>query len=504
MRRLRDCGIALIAGAALVCAFAPLNLWFLAILCPAVLMWLWEGRSAREAALSGFCFNAATFGCGTSWMYIGVHDYSGAPVWIAAGLVVGLTGIMAAYQALLGFLSARLLPSAGPWRWLVGVPALWLLIEWFRGWFLSGFPWLALGYSQTDTALAGFAPVVGVYGISALLLTGSGALLALWRGSARVRLAAILLLTAPWPIGWALRSVPWTRPDGPPISVAVLQGAVPEDLKWQTGSVEPTRDLYTHLNDEALGARLIVWPEAALPQLANEVTPYLKQLYARAQHAGSDIVMGILRADEKDDYHNSILVLSSDPSFYDKHHLVPFAEFFPVPRFVRTWLRLMNLPYSDFEPGPAGQPSVAAAGTRLALGICYEDAYPTADLPAVRTSGVLVNVTNDAWFGHSWARFQHFQLTRMRALEAQRPVVRAANDGISALVGPHGQVLAQAEQFKPAVLHGTVQPQSGLPPFIRTGNWPVVVLGLLGAGLAAGIKRRPVPASDGGNQANQP
>jgi apolipoprotein N-acyltransferase len=150
----------------------------------------------------------------------------------------------------------------------------------------------------------------------------------------------------------------------------------------------------------------------------------------------------------------------------------------------------MNLPYSDFTPGPAGQPSVAAAGTRLSLGICYEDAYPTSDLPSVRTSGVLVNVTNDAWFGHSWARFQHFQLGRMRALEAQRPLVRAANDGISALVGPHAEVLAQAAQFQQAVLRGTVQPRSGLPPFLRFGNWPVVVLGLLGAGLAAGVKRR--------------
>jgi apolipoprotein N-acyltransferase len=220
--------------------------------------------------------------------------------------------------------------------------------------------------------------------------------------------------------------------------------------------------------------------------------PYLKQLDAHAQQKGSDVVMGILRSDENDDYHNSIMVLprDRDPSFYDKHHLVPFAEFFPVPAYIRSWLRLMNLPYSDFTAGPANQPSVEAAGTRLALGICYEDAYGTSDLRAVRESGVLVNVTNDAWFGHSWARFQHFQIARMRTLEARRPLVRAANDGISALVGAHAEVLAQAEQFKPTVLKGTVQPRTGLTPFLIFGNWPVVVLGLLGAGLAAGIRRR--------------
>jgi apolipoprotein N-acyltransferase len=486
----RDCAIALLAGAVLTCAFAPLNWWPLAFLCPAILMWVWEGSTWRHAVLTGFCFNAATFGCGTSWMYIGVHDYSGAPAWIAIGLVVGLTSIMAAYHALLGYLCVRWVSPGGPWRWFLGLPALWLIIEWLRGWLASGFPWLALGYTQTDTWLSGFAPVVGVYGISALILLGSGALVALVRGKGRIRWAAGLVLALPWPLGWALQQVQWTHPSGPAISVAVLQGAVPEDIKWDTQSIEPTRALYTQLNEQALGARLIVWPEAALPQIANELVPYLKQLYQHSTQKGSDIVMGILRADENDDYHNSIMVLGSDVTFYDKHHLVPFAEYFPVPAFVRSWLRLMNLPYSDFTPGRADQPSVAAAGTRLALGICYEDAYGTNDLPAIRDSGVLVNVTNDAWFGHSWARFQHFQIARMRTLEARRPLIRAANDGISAVVGPQGEVLAQAEQFKPEVLRGSVQPRAGLSPFLRFGNWPIVVLGLLGAGLAAVLKRR--------------
>ena len=145
----------------------------------------------------------------------------------------------------------------------------------------------------------------------------------------------------------------------------------------------------------------------------------------------------------------------------------------------------MNLPYSDFTPGPATQPSVAAGGTRLALGICYEDAYGSANLQALASAGLLVNVTNDAWFGHSWARHQHFQIARMRAIEAQRPLLRAANDGISALVGAHGEVLAQAAQFQPTVLRGTVQPRVGLPPYARLGNWLIVPLSLLAAALAA-------------------
>jgi apolipoprotein N-acyltransferase len=484
------CGTALLAGILLTCAFAPIGYWPLALLCPALLMWLWEGSSAREAAWSGFWFGAGTFGFGTSWLYISIHQAADGPIWLALALVLALTAIMAAYHALLGWLAVKALPASGPWRWLLGLPSLWLLIEWWRGWFLSGFPWLSLGYSQTDTPLAGFAPVLGVYGISALLLVGSGALLALLRGRGRVRLWALALLLLPWPVGAALSRIPWTRVAGPPLSVAIVQGAVPENLKWQADNIEPTRELYTSLNQQALGARLIVWPEAALPQLANEIPQYLGQQYSIARMHGSDLVMGILRVDENDDYFNSVAVLADRVSFYDKHHLVPFAEYFPVPRFIRSWLRLMNLPYSDFTAGAAVQPAIAAGGTELDLSICYEDAYGSANLGALAKAGLLVNVTNDAWFGHSWARYQHFQIGRMRAIEARRPLLRAANDGISALVGADGKVLAQAPQFTPAVLHGTVVPRIGLPPYARTGNWPVVVLGLLGASLAAGIKRR--------------
>jgi apolipoprotein N-acyltransferase len=481
---------ALAAGALLACAFAPLQLWPFAILCPAVLMWLWEGAAPRRAAWLGFCFGAGTFGLGTWWLLISIHGFGGAPIWLAVLLLLALVAIMAAYQALLGYLACRLLPARGPVRWLLGLPGLWLLVEWWRGWFLSGFPWLSLGYSQTDTVLRAFAPVVGVYGVSALLLLGSGALLALLRGTRRVRLLAAALLLLPWGAGALLDRVAWTQAAGPPVSVAIVQGAVPQDLKWQADNVVPTRELYARLNQQALGAQLIVWPEAALPQLANEIPQFLGQLYAAARAHHSDMIMGILRADGQDRYYNSIMTLSDRVRFYDKHHLVPFAEFFPVPGFIRSWLRLMNLPYSDFTPGAAHQDAVDAGGTTLAQSICYEDAYGSANLGALERARLLVNVTNDAWFGHSWARYQHFQIARMRAIEAQRPLLRAANDGVSALVGERGQVLAQAAEFQSVVLRGAVQPRSGMPPYARTGDLPAILAGLLAAALAI-LRGRP-------------
>jgi len=489
--------IALAAGAALACAFAPLNAWWMALICPALLMWLWEGSTPRRAAWNGLLFGCGTFGLGTWWLYVSVHGFGGAPIWLTLVIVLGLVGIMGAYHALMGFLAVRFLPAAGAARYFVGLPALWLLIEWWRGWFLSGFPWLTLGTSQTDSWLGGLAPVIGAYGISLLLLLGSGSLLALARAPKMLWTPALALLLLPWPLAWALGFIDWTRPEGPAVTVAVLQGAIPQDQKWQADNVEPTRDLYTNLDSQALGAQLIVWPESALPQLANEVPQYLGQLYSQAAARGSDIVMGIIRADDGDNYYNSIMTMAQHQhvTFYDKHHLVPFAEFFPVPPFVRSWLRLMSLPYSDFTAGAADQPAVAAGGTILSLSICYEDAYGSLNLAALEQARLLVNVTNDAWFGHSWARYQHFQISRMRAMEARRPLVRAANDGISALVGARGEVLARAPEFQSTVLRGTVQPRSGLPPFARLGNIPVVLLALAGFGLLAArqirVRRQP-------------
>jgi apolipoprotein N-acyltransferase len=480
---------ALAAGALLPLAFAPFNFWPLAIACPAALMLLWRHGAPRRAAALGFCFGVGYFGAGTWWLYISIHDHGPAPVWLSLALVLLVVIYMASYYGLLGWITARFLPAAGPWRQYAGLPAAWLLIEWLRGWVLSGFPWLSLGYSQTDTWLAAYAPVVGVYGLSAILLLQAGALLSLWQGPGRARLAALALGTLIWGGGWLLGREVWTQPSGAPVSVAVVQGAIPQDEKWQLNNREPTMALYRSLNDQALGARLIVWPEAAIPELANEIPRYLAAIQASARLHGSDVVMGVVRlADNGQDYYNSILALTGSVVFYDKRHLVPFAEYFPVPAFIRSWLRLMSLPYSDFTGGSALQPPLLAGGLRLAPSICYEDAFGSAQLSLAARSDLLVNVTNDAWFGRSPARYQHLQIARMRAIEAGRYLLRAGNDGVSAIIGPKGQLVALAPEYRTAVLRGTVVARHGLSPYLTLGNWPVLLLGL--AALAAAAWKR--------------
>jgi len=483
--------IAFATGALLACGFAPLQWWPLAIVCPAVLMYLWESATPREAAWLGFWFNFGTFGAGTYWLYTGLHTMGGAPAWMAFGLMLGLVSIMGLYHAALGYAVARWLPSGSAWRWMVALPAAWLLVEWWRGWFLTGFSWLSLGYSQTDTWLAAYAPVLGVYGISAILLVSAGALVALVRGSVRTRVIACVVLVAPWAVALPLSTIEWTRPSGPAVKVAIAQGAIPQDQKWLDTNHDATLALYRELAERAFGTPLIVFPEASLPDLANELVPYLRSLYRDASAKGSDIVLGILRMDEHERYYNSVLALGPEVQWYDKNHLVPFAEFFPVPQFVRSWLRLMSLPYSDFTRGGDAQPPLRVAGLRLAATICYEDGYGSSQLPVLHEADALVNVTNDAWFGRGSARHQHFQIARMRAIEAQRYMLRAANDGISAVIGPRGEVVARAPEFVQHVLAASVTPYTGLPFYARVGNWLIMSLATiaLAVGWAAGRRR---------------
>ena len=483
---------ALLAGSLFALSFAPVDIWPLAMLMPAVLIWLWQGAAPKRAAWLGFWFNAGTFAAGTYWLYISLKLIGGAPLPLALLLMIGLVAIMGFYHYLLGWSVAKYFPERGALRWMIAIPGAWLLIEWFRSWFLSGFGWLALGYSQTDTWLGNLAPVVGQFGIGLLMLFVAGALATLLLGTNRERALAAGVIVAIWVAGFAAGYATWTKPFGRPITVAVIQGAIPQDEKWLTENLQATLDLYQKMTQQALGTDLIVWPESAAPALFNDIRPYFEEVYDEASAIGSALVTGAIREDHGL-YYNSVLGLepgAAAPSWHNKHHLVPFAEFFPVPQFVRNWLRLMNLPYADFTRGAADQDTLVAAGQRIAATVCYEDAYGSSQLHALESATLLVNVTNDAWFGKSTARYQHLQISRMRAMEADRPMIRAANNGVSAAIDERGQVLVTAPEYEANVMRITVQPRTGHTPYSRTGNWLVVCLALVFGLLGAHARRR--------------
>ena len=472
---------ALPVGAATALAFAPFNVWPLAILCFAFLFLAWQDATPRQAAKRGFLFTAGTYLAGTYWLYNSIHTIGNAPIWLTLFVMLALVAIMAAYMALVGYALNRWIPAQGWIRWLLVLPAAIVVLEWFRGWFLSGFPWLALGYTQTDTWLAGFAPVGGVYTVSLAVTLCAGAITALILGNKNIRIAAAAVIAVTWLVGLALHDREWTQPNGAPVSVAIVQGAVPQSMKWEDEQRDKTIALYSGLTRQHLGAKLIIWPEAALPGLSHEFTDVLSREWTAAHAAGSALVMGIVRYDfDEQVYFNAVLALDKEPQWYAKRRLVPLSEYFPpVPQWVSDWLRGMELPYSGFRAGVDNPAPLDAAGQKLALTICYEDAYASEQLEVLKTATLLVNVTNDAWFGDSTAAHQHLQISRMRALEAGRQLLRAANDGISAIISSNGYIEKTFPRFKPGVLTGEVQPRVGLTPYAKVGNWPVIIVSLL-------------------------
>jgi len=469
------------AGAVLNLAFAPFAWWPIAVLAPALLFALIRGLPPRRAGWTGAAFGAGLSGVGTYWLYTCLHVFGLVPIWLTLILQAALIGLMASYYAALCFVANRFWLKPGPTRtWLV-LPVLWVLLEWLRGWLLTGFPWLSLGYAMIDSPLKGWAPVFGVYGVTWATATIAVALTVLLMPAVPTsrRLSALAVMAGLLLIPALLERHEWTHAIGQPVPIAAVQGAVSQDQKWQAKNVEETMSRYSGLTAQAWGARLIVWPESAIPMLAGDLQDYLRQLQEQGRAHGADFAIGLVNfTPETQQYHNGILVLSDSAKgygWYYKRHLVPFGEYFPVPAFVRSWMRLMSLPYDDITPGDDHQPVLSAAGQRLGLTICYEDAFGSQQLNTLRDATLLINVTNNAWYGNSTAPHQHLQIARMRAIEAGRYLIRAANDGITAVIDPHGGIAARLPQFQQGVLRADVQPMIGLTPYARMGNYPVTM-----------------------------
>ncbi len=510
---------ALAAGALMPLAFSPFDLYPLAILCLAVLFRLWQGVGPGRAAWRGGLFGLGMFGFGIHWVYISMSEFGGMSWALSAALTGLLIVYVSLFPALAGYLAVRLgrrsgggqRPFPGEGSGITGggqrekgsdpvliYPAVWMLCEWLRGWFLTGFPWLNLGYSQIDAPLAGLAPLVGVYGISLATAFSAALVLAMWGGAGRLRGRAFAVLTVLWLSGAALALVDWTRPAGEPLTVSLVQGNVPQDLKWHPGMRDATLEIYAELSRAHWGSDLIVWPETAIPMFEYRARPFLDELAAEAAAHGSELLVGVVYMDlESGRYYNSLVTASLDPAQrYHKHHLVPFTEFLPLKSVFGDLVDLFDIPMSDFAAGDPRQPPLELAGQPVALSICYEDAFGEEIIRALPEATLLINVSNDAWFGDSIAPHQHLQIARMRAAETGRYLARGTNTGVSAFIGPRGELRAQAAQFDLTVLRDTVEPRAGATLYVLTGNWLPVGIALALIAVATIGRRRPAVGTE--------
>jgi len=458
---------ALAAGAAAVLGFSPADLPVFTFGALAVLTHFWvRAPSPRAAFCVGLAFGCGFFLAGVSWVYVSLHRFGGMPAPLAALATLGFCAFLALFPALAGWAQAKL-------RAPLAIPALWTLGEWLRGSILTGFPWLSAGYAAIDTPLAGYAPLGGVYLMSLAAMSAAGLLWLIAANRARWYAAAGFALIGI--AGAALQHAEWTAPAGSPLSVGLLQGNVSQDLKFDPARYERTLHTYARLA-EGSRARLIVLPETAVPRFLDLVEPaYIERLKAAAVRNGGDLLLGIPLRTGSGTYLNSVVSLGvSPPLAYDKTHLVPFGEF--VPPGFRWVLGVLRIPLSDFSRGGALQRPMAVAGERVAVSICYEDAYGSEIARRLQGATLLVNASNVAWFGDSLAPGQHLQIARLRALENGRMMLAATNTGITAAIAADGTVIAQLPQFTEGRLEIQAQGRSGTTPYARFRDAPALAL----------------------------
>lgn len=485
MLRLKKFVIALSAGVLVVPAFSPaefspLEFLPLSVVALSILFWLWHTIDKREAAWLGFYFGLGLFGAGIGWIYIALHDYGGMSPLLAFLVTALFAAFWSLFPALAGYVQAQL--SAPLWiRLTLIIPAAWVLLEWLRGMIFTGFPWLAMGYTQvsvTHSPLAGYAPVLGVYGVSLMIAISAGFLVLLlimrWTRLGKIALTGLAIV---WIGGTILQEVEWTQATGEPVQVALVQGNIPQHLKFREEALVNTLETYRRLILQS-EARLIVLPETAVPMLRHNMPEnYLEILRRHAQKNGGDILLGGFEK-EGGQYFNSVFSLGmAESQSYRKNHLVPFGEFIPL-RSALGWLinGVLNVPMSDLARGGDNQPVLHVAGQRVAVNICYEDVFGEEIIRALPEATLLVNVTNDAWYGKSSAAMQHNQIARMRALESGRMMLRATNTGVTSIIRRDGTIQALLPQHEEGTLVGQVQGYTGSTPYVRWGNAAVLLL----------------------------
>ncbi len=474
------------AGAAAVLGFSPVDFFPATLAALVGLAHLWmRAISPRAAFRLGFFFGLGLYGAGASWVYVSLNRFGAMPMPLAAAATLAWCAFLALFPGLAGWIQARIArDSAAPeaLRAALLIPASWMLVEWSLSWFLTGFPWLALGYTAIDDPLSGFAPVGGVYAVSLAMAVAAGLLWCIALGdSRRTRWIAAGMLALLLACGYGLRVTQWTDPLGEPLRVALVQGNVPQEMKFDPARYERTLETYARLAEERNAGgdvRLIVLPETAVPRFLDLVEPsFLERLKAAAARNGGDLLLGVPVRSAAGDYLNSVISLGvSAGARYDKVHLVPFGEF--APPGLGWIVSMLSIPLADFSRGAPNQRPMAVAGQRVAVNVCYEDAYGAEIIRQLPEATLLVNVSNVAWFGDSLAPSQHLQIARMRALETGRVYLTAANTGITAAIWPDASVRVRLKPFTQARVDFEVHGYEGATPYVRFGDWPAVLLAL--------------------------
>lgn len=494
--------VALFAGAFIPLATAPMDIWPLAFIAPALWLFTLNTVTPGLAALRGWLFGMGLFGTGASWVQVSIHQFGGASEALSIALTLLFVTGLALFTALHGWLWRRWLKQTPI---LLTFPALWVLMEAFRGWFLTGFPWLYLGTTQTDTWLANLAPLIGVNGISGVIVLIS--LLAartLWLSfpTLETRLPRGYRLTdlLPHPKCWlaptaligillitlAIGPIQWTHPVGQPLTIGLVQPDIPQEEKWERRYLRQIVNRYWELSRSIKPVDVLIWPETALPLEEHQAYPVMAEAL-RTQAPHTTLITGTVSQSNREGtrrFRNTVVTADYDQKLnitghYYKNKLVPFGEYVPLESLLRGLISFFDLPMSSFIPGPDDQPLLTVGDTLMAPLICYEVAYSGYAARQAQDAQWLLTVSNDSWFGRSAGPLQHFQIARFRALETGKPLVRVTNNGLTAVINPKGQVDMALPRFETKARKTQLQPYEGMTPYSRWGAYPVYLISAL-------------------------
>lgn len=473
---------ALVCGALTPLAFSPFDFWGLILITPGVLFLLLKNLTPKQSAWVSWCFGTGFFGTGVSWVYVSIHIYGNAPIWLASLMTLAFAMGLALTFALQGWCYAKWLSKSALSG--AGFIGLWVIFEWCRSWFLTGFPWLYLGYALIDSPFKFWAPIGGVWLLSLAVLCLSIATISLLttrNASQRTVLAVIITLPC---LGFFLPK-DWTLASGQIQEIDIVQANIPQQIKWNKNYLPELLNTYSQMTLKETHASLVIWPETAIPALLSSAKPYLHKLLAQLEKDNRSLISGLPSTERDTEHpdgyraHNSLALLTGKTDIYHKQRLVPFGEYVPVENYLRGLIEFFNLPMSSFSLPAQQQTTLKLGSSKIAAAICYEIAYPELVRKLSTDSDWILTVSNDTWFSHSLAPAQHMQIARMRALENGRWLVRSTNNGLTAIVDPYGNIAAQAPPYQQAVLTGSVEKRSGATPYQKYGVTPVLLFSLL-------------------------
>ncbi|MBD1575017.1 apolipoprotein N-acyltransferase [Vibrio sp. S11_S32] len=490
--------LAAFIGATTTLAFAPFSYWPIALVSPFLLLLLLDSQTAKAGAWIAFAWGLGQFGTGIHWVHVSIDTFGGMPKAASVFLMTLLVAYLAIYPALFGGFLNRFFPTNNRRRLLIAAPIFWLFNDWLRGWVFTGFPWLWLGYSQIDSPLNGFAPVSGVESITLMLWIIAGSLVYVLRSRKWQYLAVPVAIVG---LSYALNQVQWVKLNpASKTSFALIQGNIDQKSKWLPSHRWPTLMKYTDMSRENWQSDIVIWPEAAIPALESDLPAFLQNLDTAARTNNTALITGVLSQDDMGRFYNNVLTLGKDgqgPYDYDtakrysKHHLLPFGEFVPFGDLLRPIAPFFNLPMSSFQRGAFIQPNLVANGRHLLAALCYEIIFSEQVRQNVTNdTDFILTLSNDAWFGRSIGPIQHMEIARMRALELGKPLIRATNNGITAVTDYRGRITKQVPQFKTEVLNAEVTSTTGNTPYRSIGSWLLYLWSVIGLGGAWLLRNR--------------